>query len=137
MSLDLETSSLSYEDNRVVSVEAPSLSLLSSSAAKTVWRICALPGASLRANPRQVNKQGLLHLWHLQCLVRQPVWHRQPEVRDANRSSAALKRSLLVHTLFTLPGLSKLQGTIIIGVHACCHTLTAQDALSKRYSWKI
>ena len=94
---------------------------------------CQCTWQVLRANPRQVNKQGLLHLWHLQCLMRQPVWHRQPEVRDVNKSSAALKRSLLVHvhTMFTLPVLSTLRGTIIIGIHACCHTLTAQDGLSK------
>ena len=84
--------------------------------------------------------QGLLHLWHFQCSVRQTVFRRQSEVSDASTSSTALKRSLLVHTMLTLPLLSTLhpwllrEGTIIIGVPVCCHTLTAQGILGQRWS---
>ena len=106
MSRDSKTS-LSCEYNRVVSVEAPWLSLLSSSAPEALWRSFALAVASFAFDPEtsrwdvwqflqwQANAQSLLHLRHFQCSVRQPVLRRQSEVSDACTSSTALKRSLL------------------------------------------
>ena len=107
MSWDSKTL-LSCEDNRVVSVEAPSLSLLSSSAPEAVWRSCALPVASFACEP-ETSRWDVLAVpavagkcTELTAFAAFSVLSEAAsfastvrEVSDASTSSTALKRSLL------------------------------------------